>query len=58
MTEYTKNLTAEQLIHFIATDYIELSHEKIVWQRDDHMKICCEWLANHYKNDDLEKTDE
>jgi len=54
MTEYTKNLTAEQLIHFIATDYIELSYEKIVWQRDDHMKICREWLANQHENDELE----
>ena len=54
MTEYTKNLTAEQLIHFIATDYIELSHEKIVWQRDDHVKICREWMLNNL----LEKKDE
>ena len=44
MTEYTKNLTAEQLITYIANDYIELSHEKIINQRDFYIKICREWL--------------
>lgn len=46
MSEYTKNLTAEQIIAYIANDYIELSHDKVMWQRNDHMKICREWL-NH-----------
>ena len=50
MSEYTNNLTAEQLIRYIANDYVELSHDKVSWQRDDHMKICREWLANSYKN--------
>lgn len=31
MSEYTKGLTAEQLIRFIATDYVELSYEKALW---------------------------
>jgi len=44
MSEYTKNLTAEQLIHYIASDYVELSHDKVVWQRNDFMRICQEWL--------------
>jgi len=54
MSEYTNKLTAEQLIRFIATDYVELSHDKIVWQRDDHIKICREWMLNNL----LEKKDE
>lgn len=51
MSDYTKQLTAEQLIRFIATDYVELSHEKIVWQRDEHIKICREWLQHQASND-------
>ena len=46
MTKYTNTLTAEQLITFIANDYVELSHDKIRWQRDEHMKICGEWLKH------------
>ncbi len=44
MSKYTNKLTAEQLIRYIASDYVELSAEKIVWQRNDHMKICKDWL--------------
>ena len=47
MSEYTKNLTAEQLIHYIANDYVELSHDKVLWQRNDFMRICQEWLEHH-----------
>ena len=47
MSEYTKNLTARQLISYIANDYVELSHDKVLWQRDDFMKICREWLQNN-----------
>lgn len=25
-------------LHLIGNDYVELSHDKIRWQRDDHMK--------------------
>lgn len=25
-------------LHLIANDYVELSYDKIRWQRDDHMK--------------------
>lgn len=46
MTEYTKQLSAEQLIAYIANDYTELSHEKVLWQRNDWQKICREWLAH------------
>ena len=50
MNEYTKNLTAEQLIRFIATDYVELSHEKVLWQRNEYIKICREWLEQNKNN--------
>ena len=44
MSNYTKALTAEQLIYFIANDRPELSHEKVLWQRNEYIKICREWL--------------
>lgn len=44
---YTDRLTAEQLIRFIATDYVELSHEKVAWQRDNYIKICRSWLEKN-----------
>ena len=44
MSKYTKSLTAEQLIAYIANDYVELSHDKVRWQRDEYIKICREWL--------------
>ena len=47
MSEYSKRLTAEQLIHYIASDYVELSHDKVRWQRDDFMRICQEWLEHN-----------
>ena len=50
MTKYTDLLTAEQLIRFIANDYVELSHEKIAWQRDDHIRICRDWLTRNSAN--------
>ena len=40
MSEYTKQLTAEQLISYIANDYVELSHDKVLWQRNEYIKIC------------------
>ena len=47
MSEYTKNLTAEQLIRYIANDRVELSHDKVLWQRNDFMRICQEWLKHN-----------
>lgn len=44
MSKYTQQLTAEQLITYIATDHTELSYDKVVWQRDDWKNICREWL--------------
>ena len=47
MSEYTRQLTAEQLISYIANDYVELSHDKVLWQRDEYIKICREWLKHN-----------
>ena len=43
-SEYCKVLEAEverlrQALHIIANDYVELSQEKVHWQRDEHIKI-------------------
>lgn len=44
MSEYTRQLTAQELIEYIASSPLELSHEKIVLQRNELVKICQEWL--------------
>lgn len=41
---------AVRLIQFIANDYYELSHDKIKWQRDDHMNRCRKFLDNYFEN--------
>ena len=43
-SEYCKVLEVEmerlrQALHIIANDYVELSQEKVHWQRDEHIKI-------------------
>jgi len=53
MSDYTKSLTARQIIEYIANDYKELSHEKVLWQRDDFMKICQEWLDHNPEMDPI-----
>ena len=55
MSEYTRQLTAEQFIEYIARDYVELSHEKIVLQRDDFIKICREWLEHNKSKPGVEE---
>ncbi len=49
MSEYTNKLSAEDLISYIANDYVELSHDKVYWQRDNHIKICRDWLKQNQK---------
>ena len=51
MSKYTKSLTAEQLIQYIAIDRPEMSHDKVKWQRDHYIKICLEWLEENVHND-------
>jgi hypothetical protein len=44
-----------QALRYIANDYVELSHDKVRWQRDDHMKMAGKALAESYKNEELEE---
>ena len=41
-------------LHYIANDYVELSHDKAQWQRDDHMKMARKALAESYKDETVE----
>ena len=36
VTQYVNELYA--FVRYIATDYVELSHDKVRWQRDDYIK--------------------
>ena len=45
--EYTRQLSARQMIEYIAKDYLEFSYDKIVWQRDDWRKACQDWLEHN-----------
>ena len=38
-------------LRYIANDYAELSHDKVHWQRDDHMRTARKALAESYKDD-------
>jgi len=38
----------EKLVHFVAMDYHELSHDKISWQRDDWKKRCRQLIQSEY----------
>lgn len=52
-TDIHNELTARQLIASIANEYIELSHDKVRWQRDDIILRCKNWLdANKVKEQD------
>lgn len=33
-----RNRELEDFVRFIATDYVELSHDKVRWQRDDYVQ--------------------
>ena len=48
MSEYTRTLTAQELIEYIARDRPEQSDDKVLWQRDDFIQICQEWLLHNY----------
>ena len=55
MSAYTKALTAEQLIQYIAIDRPEMSHDKVKWQRDHYIKICLEWLEENVNVDTVDR---
>jgi hypothetical protein len=54
MNDYIEQLTARQVIEMIANEYIELSHDKVRTQRDDHIRWCKEWLQ-HNPNEPIQK---
>lgn len=59
MSDYTKSLGAEELIAWIASDYMELSHDKVLIQRNEHMKVCREWLEyNIWSKSDAKNSNE
>jgi len=43
---------AISLIKYIATDYVELSHDKVQWQRNDYIKLCRKFLDRYRKVND------
>lgn len=56
MNDYIEQLTARQVIEMIANEWIELSHDKIKIQRDDHIRWCKKWLdLNPVKETPLEE---
>lgn len=55
MGDYEKQLTARQFIETIANEYIELSHDKVRLQRDDHIRLAKEWLRANPDKSPLEE---
>ena len=55
MNNYIAQLTARQFIEMIANEYIELSHDKVRLQRDDHVRWAKEWLRAHPDQSPLEE---
>ena len=49
MSKYTNQLSAEELIKYIANDYVELSHEKVELMYHEHMQVCREWIQANKK---------
>jgi hypothetical protein len=47
LSKYTSSLTARSLIITIANERKELSHDKIVNQRDWVIDVCREWLEEN-----------
>jgi hypothetical protein len=52
---YMNSLTARQFIECIANEYIELSHDKVRLQRDDHIRWAKEWLRANPDRSPLEE---
>lgn len=55
MNNYMNSLTARQFIECIANEYIELSHDKVRLQRDDHIRWAKEWLRANPDQSPLEE---
>ena len=46
MTKDEKIAMLEEFVRYIATDYIELSHEKVRIQRDDYVRMARDIMEN------------
>ena len=44
---------AIKLIKFIASDYVELSDDKVLWQRNDYIKRCHKFLDEYRGTEEL-----
>lgn len=53
--KYVNQLSARQVIEMIANEYVELSHDKIRLQRDNHIRWCKDWLRNNPDQSPLEE---
>ena len=51
MTDAEKLEKLEAFVMWIARDYVELSYEKVRWQRDDYMKRAKELLDELYEEE-------
>lgn len=49
MLKYTRNLKAEDIINYIASDYFELSHDKVRYQRDHWREVCSDWIKHNWQ---------
>lgn len=49
-TPYSDMLSAEAFIKLIASDYVELSHDKIKLQRDEYIKAARSWVSANLRD--------
>jgi hypothetical protein len=49
MSRYTSQLTAEDLLRYIANDQIESHFDVIQFQRDYYIKMCKEFVRDNIK---------
>lgn len=47
MSKYTSQLTAEDLLKYIANDSAEVSYDIIRFQRDYYIKMCRDWVREN-----------
>ena len=44
-------MTPQQFVEYVASDRIELSHDKIKWQRDDFIKQAKQIVKEQYEKE-------
>ena len=51
VVNYINQLTEmKKVVEWIASDYVELSHDKVRWQRDEYIKKCKEVAQKHLED--------